>query len=75
MDSDDDGECPDHLFPGEGEVTDAAMVMLRKKTNGKYTLFKASSQDKHSLDLIPPIIGALTNSIHRISIWLLTAYY
>ena len=40
IDSDDEGECEDLLFPGEGEVTDAAVVLLRKKMSGKYTLFK-----------------------------------
>lgn len=40
INSDDEGECEDLLFPGEGEVTDAAVVLLRKKMSGKYTLFK-----------------------------------
>ena len=40
IDSDDEGECGEHLFPGESEVTDAAIVLLRKKMSGKYTLFK-----------------------------------
>ncbi|KAJ7357847.1 hypothetical protein OS493_022665 [Desmophyllum pertusum] len=40
IDSDDEGECEEPLFPGEGEVTDAAIVLLRKKMSGKYTLFK-----------------------------------
>ena len=45
VDSDDDGQCPELLFPGEGEVTDAALVMLRKKMNGKYTLFKVKMNE------------------------------
>jgi len=40
IDSDDEGECEEPLFPGEGDVTDAAVVLLRKKMSGKYTLFK-----------------------------------
>ena len=40
IDSDDEGECEDMLFPGESDTTDAAIVLLRKKWNGKYTLFK-----------------------------------
>ncbi|XP_068688974.1 serine-rich adhesin for platelets-like isoform X2 [Montipora foliosa] len=40
IDSDDEGECEDMLFPGESDTTDAAIVLLRKKLNGKYTLFK-----------------------------------
>lgn len=44
IDSDDEGECEDLLFPGEGEVTDAAVVLLRKKMSGKYTLFKVIKQ-------------------------------
>lgn len=40
IDSDDEGECEEPLFPGEGEVTDAAVVLLRRKMSGKYTLFK-----------------------------------
>ena len=43
IDSDDEGDCEDLLFPGEGEVTDAAVVLLRKKMSGKYTLFKVWS--------------------------------
>lgn len=31
------------MFPGEGEVTDAAVVLLRKKMSGKYTLFKVGN--------------------------------
>ena len=42
IDSDDEGKCEELLFPGEGEVTDAAVVLLRKKMSGKYTLFKVS---------------------------------
>ena len=37
------------MFPGEGEVTDAAIVLLRKKINGKYTLLKVS---QHSYKLL-----------------------
>ena len=40
IDSDDDGECDDLLFPCESDVTDAAVVLLRKKLNGRYTLLK-----------------------------------
>ncbi|XP_032239037.2 uncharacterized protein LOC5513651 isoform X2 [Nematostella vectensis] len=40
IDSDDEGLCEDPLFPCETEATDAALVMLRKKINGKYTLYR-----------------------------------
>ena len=40
IDSDDDGECGDLLFPCESDITDAAVVLLRKKLNGRYTLLK-----------------------------------
>ena len=42
------------LFPGEGEVTDAAVVLLRKKISGKYTLFKVSYV-KSCIPVIPVI--------------------
>ena len=41
IDSDDEGEFEDiSLFPGEGDITDACLLLLKKKLNGKYTLFK-----------------------------------
>ena len=55
IDSDDEGECEEPLFPGEGEVTDAAIVLLRKKMSGKYTLFKVSSQSKRRCCIFQPI--------------------
>ncbi|XP_020907959.1 uncharacterized protein LOC110246012 [Exaiptasia diaphana] len=41
VDSDEDTNFEEYpLFPSDAEATDAALVMLKKKMNGKYTLFK-----------------------------------
>ncbi|KAK3742178.1 hypothetical protein QZH41_012073, partial [Actinostola sp. cb2023] len=40
IDSDEDNAVEEPLFPSEADATNAALVMLRKKMNGKYTLFK-----------------------------------
>jgi hypothetical protein len=40
IDSDEENALDEPFFPSDSEATDAALVMLRKKMNGKYTLFK-----------------------------------
>jgi len=44
IDSDDDNNVDEPLFPTEADATDAALVMLKKKMNGKYTLFRVCSK-------------------------------